>query len=188
MTGSSSCGRFAPSACRAFRAAPGWRRSGLSPRGAIYLALRRRLRVVQANAAELERRTRHAVPERPEVRNEAKLDAGLGVEPEEVSELDHLDRGRPARGSASSHRPPGRARTCPPAGDMRRPARLEFARANHPRRNARAPSRRAARHLPASCRAPPRTSRGDTRAGTSRGAGAACPPPTRAAPRPTLSD
>ena len=49
-------------------------------------------RVVEAYAAELERRRRNPIPQRPQVRNEPELDAGLGVEPEQVAELHQLCR------------------------------------------------------------------------------------------------
>jgi hypothetical protein len=50
------------------------------------------LQVAQADAAELERRRDHALPEAGQVGDDAQLDVGLGVPREQVAELDHLER------------------------------------------------------------------------------------------------
>ena len=107
---SGSSGRRHP----AFRAAPGWRRSGLSPSSLP------RLRIAQPHPAELDRRRDDAIPERPEARHDSELDPSRRVERRADRRARRPRAVRRALGSASSRRPRGRARTTLRAAGTRR--------------------------------------------------------------------
>src|SRR4051812_25103967 len=62
----------------------------IAPREPALSGNRPRLRVDEANAAEVERGRDDAVPQRPQVRDDPQLDLGVRVASEQVAQLDDL--------------------------------------------------------------------------------------------------
>ena len=175
---------------RARRAAQGHADADLASRDVPGMAKKRPLRlrppaagsVVEADAAELERRRDDAAPQRPEVRHDAKVDPARSRGARRGRRARRPRRARPARGSASSRRPPDRGANVSSGRRYAttRVVRIDSSQAALDDVDARRPARQRG-VLGLGRRGSPRTCRAGTRAGTSRAEDAACRRPRRGA-------